>query len=679
MRRDLGAARNWLIIGGAVVVVAAVVIAVVVWPSSTTDDNRAAPTTSAKGQAAIPGALTGERFFDLPCEPIKVRKDVAHAANLLTGEGLQVDIDGGSCPLQFTGKPGSKFYGASTAQTRNDEMAFIGFINQSRQQGGLGGLQVLAPIAGVSREHSEFMRDKNSLEHTSDLPSKFPPEWQALGENVGKGKGVTVDQLHQAFMNSPAHRANIMDPDYNYVGLGVRYAADGTLWVTEEFMKGPQGLTDSPFPVPASEAPAVGGPSRVPNNEWYFADGFTGSGFLELLNILNPGGSAATVSVDYVIGGNVQRQTVAAPPHSRTVVSVNQAVGPNQEVSVVARSDQPVVVERQMQFVYSGKWQGETTLIGSQPATAFFFAEGYTGPNFEEFLTLFNPNAQAVQATVSYQFSDGTNRDDAVSLGPQGRTTINVNDAVGPNRELSVAVTAPKPIVVERPMYFAYDGRLDDGHTSSGMAAPATHIIFAEGYTGPGFFEYLTIQNPGAAPANVDITYLLGGGGTQGQAVTVGPKSRFTVSVHEVVPNREVSMDLTSDQPIVAERPMYFTYKGRVLGGHDVVGTPTAATQWLFPGGDTTTGTDTYLTVANPQGNPVTLTVTFFDDGGGTTVRNFSVPASARQTIEMAREAGSDRVVSALVSASAPVVAEQPTYTVANVNAGSDVTGFPVS
>jgi hypothetical protein len=35
---------------------------------------------------------------------------------------------------------------------------------------------------------------------------------------------------------------------------------------------------------------------------------------------------------------------------------------------------------------------------------------------------------------------------------------------------------------------------------------------------------------------------------------------------------RNVSIKVTSDLPIVAERPMYFNYKGSWSGGHDVVG-----------------------------------------------------------------------------------------------------------
>src|SRR5206468_7513304 len=107
---------------------------------------------------------------------------------------------------------------------------------------------------------------------------------------------------------------------------------------------------------------------------------------------------------------------------------------------------------------------------------------------------------------------------------------------VGPGREVSAVVTARDPIVSERPMYFSYQGQWDGGHTSAGMSAPARHLTFAEGYTGPGFAEFLTILNPTDAAAHVSLTYLLNGGGTAADAVTVPPHARATVDGHPAVP-----------------------------------------------------------------------------------------------------------------------------------------------
>lgn len=671
LRRDTGSLRPWI----ALAVAAALILGSGLWVTLREDGGGVAGTTTGAGQG--PG-LTGrsKALVDLPCEPVQVIKIDPSASGL--AEGFALRLDGGECPIDP--KPSvfrrEKFAPSPSAETRGDEGRFVQLINEARAQNGAGPVTTLAPLVSLAREHSDEMARTGILRHSDNLSGKFPPEWEALGENVGNGKNATADDLHAAFMNSESHRRNILDPQFNYVGLGVRYASDGSLKVTEEFMRGPGGMADD-FPVPGSEGGAVAFPSTVPRNEWYFADGYTGTGFQEELNILNPSGSGASVTVEYFFGGESQTQSVAVGPNTRQVVDVNAAVGPDKEVAVIVRSSTPVVAERLMRFVYAGKWDGTTALVGmTAPSTSFNFAEGYTGPNFEEYLTLFNPQNKAVDAQVLYQFNGGGTQAQPVALAPRGRVTVNVNQVVGPNREVAVSVSASDGIVVERPMYFAFDGVLAGGHTSNGLPAPTRNLTFAEGYTGPGFTEFLTILNPNDSPANVSITYLLGGGGTVPQGIQVGPRARFTIRVNDIVPDREVSVNMSSDQPIVAERPMYFTYKGRIAGGHDVVGTTRSSQFWVFPGGDTMGGVDTYLTVANPNPADVAMTVVFFDDRGRTLTRNFSIPANARQTVDVGRQAGSNRIVGAEIAASAPVVAEQPVYTMFAVRGGSDAIGY---
>jgi hypothetical protein len=53
----------------------------------------------------------------------------------------------------------------------------------------------------------------------------------------------------------------------------------------------------------------------------------------------------------------------------------------------------------------------------------------------------------------------------------------------------------------------------------------------------------------------------------------IDPERRYTVYVNDVVgKDQSISMLVTSDAPIVAERPMYFNYNDAWTGGHCVVG-----------------------------------------------------------------------------------------------------------
>src|SRR5207249_6003284 len=56
--------------------------------------------------------------------------------------------------------------------------------------------------------------------------------WWAAGENVGMGPSCS--SIQDAFMSSPGHKANILDRDYNQVGVGVS-VKDGTIYVTVDF------------------------------------------------------------------------------------------------------------------------------------------------------------------------------------------------------------------------------------------------------------------------------------------------------------------------------------------------------------------------------------------------------------------------------------------------------------
>uniref|UniRef100_UPI00257D9E7C InlB B-repeat-containing protein n=1 Tax=Candidatus Solincola tengchongensis TaxID=2900693 RepID=UPI00257D9E7C len=104
--------------------------------------------------------------------------------------------------------------------------------------------------------------------------------------------------------------------------------------------------------------------------------------------------------------------------------------------------------------------------------------------------------------------------------------------------------------------------------------SPQTTFYFAEGYTGKDTFEeYLCLMNPNEEQTTAHITYMFSDGSTKEQDLPIGKTSRATVNVKAAVgENKDVSIKVTSDLPIVCERPMYFNYAGAWTGGHVVMG-----------------------------------------------------------------------------------------------------------
>jgi hypothetical protein len=94
----------------------------------------------------------------------------------------------------------------------------------------------------------------------------------------------------------------------------------------------------------------------------------------------------------------------------------------------------------------------------------FYFAEGYTGAGFEEWLCLLNPNNSPTTAHITFMFKDGSTQSQDVNIGATTRETVDVNAVVGAGKDVSIKVEADSPIVAERPMYFAYKGIWMGGH-----------------------------------------------------------------------------------------------------------------------------------------------------------------------------------------------------------------------
>ena len=90
------------------------------------------------------------------------------------------------------------------------------------------------------------------ISHNPNLSSQVSGNWTKLGENVGVGP--TVDALMQAFINSPAHYRNLVDPEWNYIAVGVTRAADGQLYTTHNFMV---MAASTPPPPPPHHQPPV--------------------------------------------------------------------------------------------------------------------------------------------------------------------------------------------------------------------------------------------------------------------------------------------------------------------------------------------------------------------------------------------------------------------------------------
>ncbi len=126
---------------------------------------------------------------------------------------------------------------SSTAESQ--ECRDLRNINATRAQHGLPPLRGLQmDLTYYARTHARDMAARGEWWHDmAALKAALPAGWNRYGENVAYNS-QGIDAIHQWYLNSPRHRANILDPRYTAVGIGVWHDSRGTVWNSEEFVGG---------------------------------------------------------------------------------------------------------------------------------------------------------------------------------------------------------------------------------------------------------------------------------------------------------------------------------------------------------------------------------------------------------------------------------------------------------
>jgi hypothetical protein len=126
--------------------------------------------------------------------------------------------------------------GASAQETPNrdaDEAEFVALINELRAKEGAAPLTVHPDLVNVARGWTVKMKADRRISHNPNLRFEVTADWRKLGENVGMGPDVQV--LHEAFVQSPNHLKNLVDPTFDQIAVTIEYS-DDLFFVTQQFM-----------------------------------------------------------------------------------------------------------------------------------------------------------------------------------------------------------------------------------------------------------------------------------------------------------------------------------------------------------------------------------------------------------------------------------------------------------
>ncbi|KOU32141.1 SCP-like extracellular [Streptomyces sp. WM6368] len=120
-----------------------------------------------------------------------------------------------------------------------EEAAVVELVNQERALAGCGPVRANPPLAALAGAFSLDMATRGFFSH--DDPDGNTPWDRATkaglsglgGENIARGQG-DAEAVMKAWMNSPEHRANILNCEFRTLGVGAHFAAGGPWW-TQDF------------------------------------------------------------------------------------------------------------------------------------------------------------------------------------------------------------------------------------------------------------------------------------------------------------------------------------------------------------------------------------------------------------------------------------------------------------
>lgn len=176
----------------------------------------------------------------------RLAEPIAKAGRQALDAGLEwagIDLQALGMPYQA---PGSgtidlPFSGVTDLQPDPQaEQSLLALINHERTLAGLPPLQSDPDLADVGRQHAREMFALGYFGYTSPTTGEPADRLAVAGlsyalsaENIALAP--TAEQAHEGLMNSPPHRANILNPGFTRVGVAVLRSADHGLMVTQQF------------------------------------------------------------------------------------------------------------------------------------------------------------------------------------------------------------------------------------------------------------------------------------------------------------------------------------------------------------------------------------------------------------------------------------------------------------
>lgn len=384
--------------------------------------------------------------------------------------------------------------------------------------------------------------------------------------------------------------------------------------------------------------------------------------------VLNPTdrelrGTASLVPSTLAVGGAPVKVPLAIPARSSQTIQPHEVAPAPFTAALIEIEGSGGLVAQTMSSLDGVS----ESACATAPSTTWYFADDTTTVDATLSLLVFNPFPDDAVVDLSFATEEGPSSPLKLQdyVVPAGTLRVITNDDL-PKRNTMVATSlvARGRVILGRvqTMKSARRGLV------AGLAAPqpAAQWWFPRGEKASGRRERIVVYNPGEDEAQVDVAFYPADPSGQtviepltlelagGQATVVDIDTTATVpdGVHSIV------VRSPDDRPVIAERSFEISGGADSTATTGMLGSPLAATRWWFVAPAPAGGA--FLSVLNPTGDPVRVTVSSVGSGGLTPVKgleNVVIAAGAVQTFDLAAAGAS--AVPITVDGSGAIVAER--------------------
>jgi uncharacterized protein YkwD len=197
-----------------------------------------------------------------PANRMSFAHPITARATLSRRLAILVAVAFAATALAALAHPSSALAWDENAFSSGAEHDLIALTNQSRAAAGRKALKVSSTLTSIARWRSKDMIKRDYFSHSIPGYGKVFKKMDAAGfcyhlagENIGwnmEGDSTAASRIHQMFMDSSGHRANILGKDWDTIGVGAYQGADGKKMFTVLFADkcGSKSTSTKPKPKP---------------------------------------------------------------------------------------------------------------------------------------------------------------------------------------------------------------------------------------------------------------------------------------------------------------------------------------------------------------------------------------------------------------------------------------------